>query len=462
LDQLSLSLGFDKDPVVIRRAELAHETTQSEVSLWDLTMRQLRGMLRKRIEVERVGPGLFEVSYLDANPEACYIIAEAMGKLYVEEQQKQQLDKLRGVSDFSEEQLSVYKERLDQSERDLEAFQRKMSRKIVDSNPVTDVNIGAARSLKRQLEVEVADLNNVIANIRTRIQSYVGKIPDSDRILSDHEVRNLRDDLLAGVDTDLLRELRATQGPAPPGAGTTSEVVATKRDLMNRISELLRAEYPDIQRDYRPLVDEYVYQSIQFRTKEHKLEKLNTYITTFYNNVELAPEMNSELRRLQGEVDRNRTLYEEFLRAKTTTTITEAAQNNDLATSTTVVENATFPLEPVKPNKIKILALALVFGLTLGMGGLLLSEFSDSSLRSVDEVEKKMGLRVVGTVPRIERMGGAWKGENRVKKVAIWGTTGIVLAAVTIFAFYFYGKATKENMVTFRMSKAQQTARDRN
>jgi len=462
LDQLSLSLGFERDPVVIRRAEVTKANSHPDVSLRELVMRQLRNMLGKRIKVDVVGPSLFRFTYMDANPEACYIVADAMSKLYVEEHKKQQVLGIQEVSDFSEEQLSVYKEQLDRSENELEAFQRKMARLIVESNPVAEANIGVARSLNRQLGAEIAELELIVSNLERRITDYVGRVPDSNRILADRKVQNLRADLLANVEAELLSELQSAGQPSAGTLTSQSEIEDIQKELLTRIGELIKVQYPDINRDYRPLIDEYVFQVIQLTTREQKLAQLDGYIATFQKNVNLAPQLNAELGRLKAEVDQDRIVYDQFLRARTQTEIAGAAQDTGLSTSMSVVETATFPLEPVKPNKMKILMLAAMFGLSLGFGGLLFSEFSDTSFKSVEEVEKKMGMRVIGTVPKIETMGGGWKGENRVKRAAIWTSTAVVLAAVAVFAFYFYGKSTKENMVTFRMPKAQQTAGDRN
>ena len=457
LDQLARMLGFDRDPAVIRQAEVAQANTFPDVSLEELVFRRLRSMLRSRIKVERGGPALFKISYMDANPEACHIIADAVSRLYIEEQQKLQSRGIQQVSDFSDEQVAVYRERLNRSETDLEEFQQRVSRTIVESNPVIEANIGVARSLKRQLEVELADLEHVVENLEERLVSHIGAIPDSAKILQDRSVRNLRDDLLANVNSELLLELRGT-GTTTTGESTSEQDIAViQRDLLNRIRDMIRDQYPDINRDYRPLVDEYVYQVIQQATSRQKLVKLNGYIATFHRNVDLAPQLNTELQRLRAKVEQDRTLYEQFLQAKTSTSITEAAQSTDLATNIAVVESASIPLAPVKPNKIKILALAIMFGLTLGLGGLLFSEFTDTSFKTVDEVEKRLELRVLGTVPKIEEMGGSWRGESRTKRVVIWVTTAIVLITVSVFAFYYYGKSTKENMITFRISSPRQT-----
>jgi uncharacterized protein involved in exopolysaccharide biosynthesis len=457
LDELSRTLGFDKDPEVIRRAEMAQASVFPDVSLDELVMRRLRGMLRKRIKVERAGPALFQIAYLDANPEACYLIADAMSKLYIEEQEKLQFMELQEVSDFSDEQLGVYRERLDRSERELEAFQQRMSKVMVESNPVTEKNIGVARSLRRQLEIEVADLRRIVEDLQQRLVEYVGSVPDSSRVMSDRAVRNMIDDLNANVNAELLLELQGAGSATAATLTSKQEIADIQQDLLNRISEIIRGQYTDVSRDYRPLIDEYVYQLIQRATRERKLANIQQYISTFQRNVDLAPQLNTELQRLQGEVTQNRAMYEQFLRTKTSTSITEAAHNTDLATSIEVVERATYPFDPVKPNKIKILMLAVMFGLTMGLGGLLVSEFTDTSFKSVEDVEKRLDLRVLGTVPKIDEMGASWRGENRLRKVVIWSTTTIVLTTVAIFAFYFYGKSTKENMVTFRITAPKET-----
>jgi uncharacterized protein involved in exopolysaccharide biosynthesis len=458
LDRLSILLGFDQDPDVIRQAELSRASSHPDVSVEQLVFKRLRDLIRGRIEVQRVGPGLFEISYLDANPEACYVIVDAMTKLYIEEQQRLQLMRLRVVSDFSDEQLIVYRERLDKSERELDQFQQEMARTIVASNPVVETNIGVARSLEGHLAVEIDDLTRVVDNLEGRLITHVGGVPDYEMILGDKEVQNLRSELIAHVTSQLLSQLQAGGSETQtPSLTSQQEIARVQQDVLARLQELIREHYRGIDQDYRPLIDEYLYQVIQLATRERKMEKLQEYIGTYKRNVELGPQMETELQRLTAEVEQNRALYEQFLEAKTSTQITEAAQNSDLATSMAIVESATFPLRPVRPEKAKILVLAVVFGLTIGGLGLVLSEFTDTSFKTVDEVEKRLGLRVLGTVPRIETTGSGWRRENRVRRVLIWATTSILLTAVSIFAFYFYGKSTKENLVSFQMTNTQQS-----
>ena len=448
LDQLSMLLGFHKDPRLIGRAKRAKEeqTVTRDVSIETLVLRRLRGVLRRKIQVGREGPGLFRVSYLDANPEACYIVADAIVKLYIEEQEKMKILGLREVSDFSDEQLAVYKERLDNTERLLEEFQRRTSKQILISNPVGNVNIGAAETLLRQLEIEAADGQHVVDGIKARLLEYINFVPPENLIQGDPAVKNMADELITQLDAELLAELQG-------GGGTTHAIVALQGDIQNRLNNLIRDSYPDIEQDYRPLIDEYFYQVIKLRSQEEKLRKLNLYVDAYREQVRLAPQLTSELKRLQHNVTADRTLYETFLSAKTSNQINEAAQNTQLGSTMSIVEDATFPLTPVKPNKTKILALAILFGLSIGGGGLILTEFTNTSFKSVDEVEQHLELRVIGTIPRVEEGEVEWQGDNRKRSLAVWGATIVALITVSIFAFYFYGKSTKEQWESIQIKR---------
>ena len=78
---------------------------------------------------------------------------------------------------------------------------------------------------------------------------------------------------------------------------------------------------------------------------------------------------------------------------------------------------------------------------------------SDSSFRSVDDIEKELGFKVLGTVPRFER-SGAWHAENRGKKIVAWVTASVLIVAVSLMGFYFYGKSSKEQMINVNVSRS--------
>ncbi len=70
---------------------------------------------------------------------------------------------------------------------------------------------------------------------------------------------------------------------------------------------------------------------------------------------------------------------------------------NDL--TVTIWEDASVPTTPAGPDPVRNAALALIFGLMLGTGLALLTEYMDDRLRSPEKVEQITGIPTFGAVP---------------------------------------------------------------
>jgi succinoglycan biosynthesis transport protein ExoP len=77
-----------------------------------------------------------------------------------------------------------------------------------------------------------------------------------------------------------------------------------------------------------------------------------------------------------------------------------------------IVEPATLPSWPISPNVPQTVLLAAAIGLGLAVGGAVLIEFIDDTLKSPDEVARITQLSVLGTIARIE-------GEDYAEKLIV-------------------------------------------
>jgi len=102
---------------------------------------------------------------------------------------------------------------------------------------------------------------------------------------------------------------------------------------------------------------------------------------------------------LQRELDTTRTLYEGLLQRYKEVGVT----GNVTANNISIVDLATPPAGPSKPNMIINLALAAIFGLGLGVVAALVLEALDETLATPDDVEKKLGVPVLGVVPLLDK-----------------------------------------------------------
>ncbi|HLQ66725.1 MAG TPA: hypothetical protein VK123_05760, partial [Candidatus Limnocylindrales bacterium] len=86
----------------------------------------------------------------------------------------------------------------------------------------------------------------------------------------------------------------------------------------------------------------------------------------------------------------------------TSSRLSEALETSQLSLRIEVVESPQLPLKPVWPDRLKILAGALLLGPLLSIGVIIGAERVGAILRTVEQAEEEMGTTVIGTIPRIE------------------------------------------------------------
>jgi uncharacterized protein involved in exopolysaccharide biosynthesis len=98
---------------------------------------------------------------------------------------------------------------------------------------------------------------------------------------------------------------------------------------------------------------------------------------------------------LQREAESNQQLYEAVLKRFKETGVAGGLETNNVR----VVEDASAPMVPVRPRKAWSLFLSVVAGLGLGLVVALVIDYFDTSVKTPGDVERFLGLPVIGVVP---------------------------------------------------------------
>lgn len=102
---------------------------------------------------------------------------------------------------------------------------------------------------------------------------------------------------------------------------------------------------------------------------------------------------------LQREVDTKHQLYDNLLQQLKEITVSGNLQTNNIS----ILDAALPPTAPSEPKPVRNLLIAAILGLMLGFGLAILFEFLDESIRTPDDVEGKLGLPLLGSIPKLEK-----------------------------------------------------------
>ena len=98
---------------------------------------------------------------------------------------------------------------------------------------------------------------------------------------------------------------------------------------------------------------------------------------------------------LQREKESNEELYATVLKRLKETGVATMLEANNVR----IVEAATPPFSPAKPRTRLIRILSVILGVGLGIGVAFVAESLDNKIRSADDVERAVGLPILGIVP---------------------------------------------------------------
>lgn len=136
----------------------------------------------------------------------------------------------------------------------------------------------------------------------------------------------------------------------------------------------------------------------QFTAAHPNIKNIEEQIAQTKEQLKALPQKELEYSRLMREVDINTKLYRELKEKLEAARITEAEKIEDVS----LVDSAVAPFSPISPNKPLNYSLGTLLGLMLGLAGAFLTEQTDTSIGTVEDVESYLKLPVLGIIPYLK------------------------------------------------------------
>lgn len=340
-----------------------------------------RYLLNKMLRVEsQRSSSLIEINVHAQDPALAAAIANEIARVYSE-------DRIALATSEQREGLAHLRKELESQEQVVSAQRDTVERLRKDLN-ISGVDLNARYSdmeieTLRQMQNSLIALSVDAIGRRTRWERFKG-IPAEERLslvnselIQDPNIQNLLQAYLV-ADQNVTR-LQSRLGEAHP------DLVAAV-DNRAKIREQLDGQL----RGYESAL-EIAYQEADARVAELKNQLAQAKVDQILSARERMRPFEEAAQRLEDET-----------RLLTTLKLTLRQREIDFQVPKRTIEilNTAEPARfPSRPSWPLNLALALVFGVMLGVGAALLLEYFDTSFRSVGDVESRLKLPVLGVIP---------------------------------------------------------------
>lgn len=339
---------------------------------------ELADMLKEKVTVNlRRLTRLVDITVEDPDPVLARDLAASFVKEFLRENFSQRMTVSQVASDFLREEAEKLKAKLEESELKLQRYKERnqavsldeRQNIIVEKLRELNTKVTEANSERLRLEADIEQVKQVDpANTEELLRiASVAAIP---------QVAEAREQLLQ-AETELASLQDRYLHKHPKHIAAAKKVESLRESLAASVAkagDLLRRQY-----------------QAALQTESKLSEALKTQEASALDLTSLAIPFNV----LQREVESDRALYESVIKRMKETALTSGIEQAPF----TLIEEPMVASEPSRPKKLRALALVLLVSTLLAVGGLVVYDNLDTSLRSVDDAEDALGLPSLAAVP---------------------------------------------------------------
>ncbi|MEE9442355.1 MAG: Wzz/FepE/Etk N-terminal domain-containing protein [candidate division Zixibacteria bacterium] len=404
LSRLINELGLYQDEDIIKEAQKMN-ITLPEVSVQNLVYRILIEDLRENIRVAFNGQNIVEITTESNDPELSMNFATRLAEIFKDEQLKRELSGVRGALDFTDEQLAIYQKNLSDAEGRKTEFEAEYLQNQLDESVTADTNIRAIMADIDNIELVIDE------NIRnqTRVRKALNKYKKSELKLNHGDkYSNLKNEIFdnSGRVADFMSKYIWSD---PKVLNANLAINRKLREVDDLIVLAVDEQFSEAPDEDNSSLKEFFSLQFQEMVLRQKLNDFEVSLSILRDRIAREPEYEIQLSNLTNDVQSARDIYETFKNQLTGSEISQSLMRGGAESRYRVMEPASMPLEPVKPDRLKLSLMGMVLGLIIGGAAAILAELFDHSFRKIEDVEEILKAPVLASIPNIPSIRGKIK-----------------------------------------------------
>jgi polysaccharide chain length determinant protein (PEP-CTERM system associated) len=383
-------------------------------------------LMRQNIQLEQVSDArlkssdlaAFKISFTGPSPQIAQSVTRQLASLYIQENLKVRVETTEGTTAFVSAELERARERLKETEDKIKEFKGKHMGSLPEQSASNLQLIG-------QMQSALQNNNDALSRAQQN-RAYLQSISESVKVpaaLTQEELqlKAKRNELLATEQKykpehpdvqRLRREVAALQAQvAANGGGSENQQAISASQLTALDSE------------------------IKERTK--RSSELEARIRGLQSRLEASPLLEQEWAEINRDYQVQSANYQTLLQKQNTSTLAAQVERDAKGENFKLLDPASYPLKPSKPNMIQVNLGGAVLGLLLGAALAFFREMKDQSIHNENDIRYYVPVALLGTMPEIATQETLAVARRRMWRIVSFGGASVAFA-LSVIAFLVY------------------------
>lgn len=359
-------------------------------------------LLRKKVSVEGVKKSdVIEITFQSHDPQVAARVVNTLVDFYLDHHLTVHRNPM--AYDFFQDQARLLEIKLSESERTLEAFKREYA----------VISLEEQRSLLLQKSADLtADLNTTLSHIQentTKVkklgEQLSGLSPNVElekNIGGNPYVINTLKAKLVEVELKERELLNRYTEKNRLVVNVRQDIKAVKKRLSHEQSQVYEGTRSGINITYKELEGKLLAEEATLKALKARKRSQREHLAKYGAELERFNRAEVDLNNLEHQVEINRQNYKLYLTKLEESRISNAMDMEKIA-NVSVIQPAQVPIKPVKPRKLLNIILSIFLGGIGGLGLAFFSEYMDHSLKTPEEIENRLQLPHLISIPKLKR-----------------------------------------------------------
>lgn len=338
---------------------------------------------------------LVQLNFDSPSPRTSAMLANAVAENFIDTTLNRRLDSTSYARRFLQEQLATEKAKLEESERQLHEYARSQQIINISSPPPSkegDRSSGSpASSAGGNQSLAASSLSAMSASLN---EAKAATIKAEQRWRAAQSPAFARS---ADVQQNaVIVQMRQTKAKLEGEYQDALKTYQPNYDGMQQLRDRIQDADTAIDNEIKSLATSY---QGQYQLALAEQRQLEGQVNSLTNSVIDLGGRSIKYDILQREIDTSRQLYDGLLQSYKEIGVAGNLGTNNIS----IIDRALPPGQPSKPEPLRIILTSIFLGLVVGVGLAVLLETLDESVRSPEDVEKKLGLPLLGTIPKLDK-----------------------------------------------------------